>query len=130
MKKHYSFVSGLILGTVLMLPQVPAAFADDTSQFNQYLQTTHTHRAQMEGQLGLEATGDPFLERAPSTFVEDSRQFDQSVQVVRAHRAQMETHLGLDPNADPFPQATCYYDDKVDHIEQVLLTFDTIDRGI
>ena len=127
---HYSRQTSLIICSFFMLLQGALAFADSTSQFNQYIQTTHVHRAHMEGQLGLQLTGDAFLERGPSRAVHDPAQFTQNIQAFHTHRAGMEGKLGLDPSLDPFPQATCYYDDKVDHIEHVLMTFDEIDRGI
>ena len=71
-----------------------------------------------------------FLVFASHAQADSSSQFNQYIQTTHTERAQVELKMGLDPNKDPFPQATCYYDDLVDHYEHVMLTFDEIDRGI
>ena len=62
-------------------------------------------------------------------YANDS-QFDAMIQETHVHRAQMEAQLGIDQSKDTYPHATCYYDDKEAHYEQVLIRSDEIDVGI
>jgi len=63
-------------------------------------------------------------------YANEASQFNQFVLELHKHRAKMELKLGLDPEASVYPHATSYYDDKVDHYEQVLIMSDFIDQGI
>jgi hypothetical protein len=88
MKRHYSLMSSFAILAVLALVIGPRAYAQDAGQFDQLIQETHNHRAQIAAQLGLNL------------------------------------------QADTFQHATSYYDDLVDHYEQVLIMSDFIDKGI
>jgi len=65
-----------------------------------------------------------------TVYADETSQFNPMIQQMHAHRAQVEAQLGLDPQYYRLPRATSYYDDLVDHYEQVLIMSDFIDKGI
>jgi hypothetical protein len=76
MKKQCSRFSRLAVFVVTLLLFGSRAYADDTSQFNHFIQLIHTHRAQMEAQLGLDPQADPYPQ-ATSYYDDKEAHYEQ-----------------------------------------------------
>jgi len=80
MKKQYSWFSSLIVFVVALLILGSYAYADDAGQFNGWIQSIRSHRAQMEAQLGIDPSTDPYPE--PTSYYDDKEAHYEQVLIM------------------------------------------------